>query len=377
MIYLDNSSTTHFKPLEVIQAAVNAIRYLSVNPGRASHSEAIKGARLMFSAREHIADLFGFKYPERVILTSGCTAALNQAIFGLRLHKKHVITTVYEHNAVLRSLFELKRRGEIALTVVNPDENGIITARVIAKALRQDTGLVAVNHISNVTGAVARISEIGALCRSNNVLFLVDAAQSAGISQIDMSEDMIDMLALPAHKGLHGLPGVGALLVSKGVPLYPVKFGGTGTASDNVYQGNDFPEDFEAGTVNLPGIAAFLRAARLAKTEMKARQKTICDLSRRAIAQLKALNGVTIYTPQSSFGGIICFNVENMSCHQVANILSEHYNICVRSGLHCAPLVAGYIGAKSGTVRASLSFDNTAPEIDFFVRAIAEISHSI
>lgn len=375
MIYFDNAATTFFKPPEVIQAAVNTVKYLSVNPGRSAHFMAIKGASAMFHARKTVGDFFGCDDFSRVIFTSGCTESVNLAVFGSNLYGKHVVTTALEHNAVLRPLFELKRRGIISLSVVNPNENGCVTALDVMKALRPSTALVAVVHVSNVTGAVNPVAEIGAVCRKYGVLFLVDAAQSAGHEHVDVKKCNIDMLAVPAHKGLHSLPGAGALILSERVALTPIVFGGTGVDSINLVQSPVFPEGLEAGTRNLPGIVAMARAAGLAKRDFETRKNALSALTHTLTDNLKRIGGVRLYSPENSPSGIVSFNISGMTSEETADILSEKYRICVRSGLHCAPLIHRALGTEQrGIVRASLAFCNTDGEVAAFSQAVEDIA---
>lgn len=375
MIYFDNSATTFYKPPEVIGAAVSAMKFLSVNPGRSAHFMSTKGARLVFSVREKIASLFGCSDAQRVIFTSGCTAALNLAILGSNLHGKHIVTTSLEHNSVLRPLFELKRRGDISLSVVAPEQNGIVTSTTVSEAMRKNTAMVITTHVSNVTGAVMPIAEIGALCRKNGVIYLVDAAQSAGIEPINVEKDNIDLLAAPAHKGLHGITGAGFLIVGRRTSLFPVTFGGTGTDSDNLTQPVSFPDGYEAGTLNLPAIAALGRAIDLCKRDMIVRTKAVTALCSYLYDKLGEIPEVRLYSPEYSPSGIVAFNLKGSDSEYVSDILSEKYGICVRSGLHCAPLVHRFLGTSArGIVRASLSFDNTLREAEIFAEAIKAIA---
>lgn len=375
LIYFDNAATTFFKPQEVINAAVNTIKNLSVNPGRAAHFLSVKGSALMWHARTSLADFFGCDDPSRVIFTSGCTHALNAAIFGSNLYGKHVITTALEHNAVLRPLFELKRRGHISLTVIYPGDDGTIDPSSVLQAIRQTTAMVAMTHVSNVTGAVNPVEKTGEICYKNGIFFLVDAAQSAGHIPLDVKKCHIDMLALPAHKGLHALPGCGALILSEKAEITPFIFGGTGTNSSSLVQPASYPEGLEAGTLNLPGIAAMARAANLCKSEFSARKQKLETLTRLLFKGLSEIKGVRIYSPESSPSGIVSFNLSHLDSGEVADILSEKHRACVRSGLHCAPLLHRATGTEQkGMVRASLSFYNTEEEVAEFVKATKEIS---
>lgn len=375
MIYFDNAATTFYKPPEVLNAAVNTVKNLSVNPGRAAHFLAVKGSALLWRARTFISDFFGCDDPSRIIFTSGCTHSVNAAIFGSNLYGKHVITTVLEHNAVLRPLFELKRRGHISLTVIAPGNDGTIDPSSVLQALRPSTALVTVTHVSNVTGAVNPVEKIGEICKNNGVLFLVDAAQSAGHIPIDAQKYNIDMLAIPAHKGLHALPGCGALILSEKAEIMPFIFGGTGTDSSSLVQQASYPEGLEAGTLNLPGIAAMARAVKLCKSEFILRRQKLAKLTSLLYNGLKGIKGARVYSALPSPSGIVSFNLGQFDSTEVADILSAKYKICVRSGLHCAPLIHRMSGTEQkGMVRASLSYYNTAEEVSAFIKAAEEIS---
>lgn len=374
MIYMDNAATSFFKPPEIINAAVSTVKFLSVNAGRGSHFMALKGARLIMSVREKTAAFFGAEDPMRVIFTAGCTAALNAAILGSNLSGRHVITTALEHNSVLRPLFELKRRGDISLTVLTPSADGTVSAEDVKQAIRRSTAMVAVTHVSNVTGVCQPVAEIGAVCRKNNVIFLVDAAQSAGLCDINVQADKIDILAVPAHKGLHSLPGAGALILSERASLYPTVFGGTGTASDSLMQPVSVPDGFEAGTLNLPAIAAMGRALDLALRQKSQRRHALEQVSTRLYRQLAALPQIKLYSPPVSPVGIISFNVRGRDSEEVCSILSERYGICVRGGLHCAPLCHKALSTSvRGAVRISPAFNNTPKEADAVAAAVKNI----
>ena len=374
MIYLDNAATTGRKPYSVINAVAAALREHSANPGRSGHSDSLSAASAVYAVREKTAAFFGAEDPMRVIFTAGCTAALNAAILGSNLSGRHVITTALEHNSVLRPLFELKRRGDISLTVLTPSADGTVSAEDVKQAIRRSTAMVAVTHVSNVTGVCQPVAEIGAVCRKNNVIFLVDAAQSAGLCDINVQADKIDILAVPAHKGLHSLPGAGALILSERASLYPTVFGGTGTASDSLMQPVSVPDGFEAGTLNLPAIAAMGRALDLALRQKSQRRHALEQVSTRLYRQLAALPQIKLYSPPVSPAGIISFNVRGRDSEEVCSILSERYGICVRGGLHCAPLCHKALSTSvRGAVRISPAFNNTPKEADAVAAAVKNI----
>lgn len=376
MIYFDNSASTIYKPREVVCAAANALRFLSANPGRSGHSAAMRGAALVASARRKCAAFFGLKDCDGVIFTENCTEALNLAIFGTA-RRGHVMTTALEHNSVLRPLYALKSRGNVSFSVVSPGCGGAMTAEAVERAIRPDTYLVVVNHVSNVTGAIAPIAEIGRVCRRRDVLFLVDGAQSGGYVDIDMDEMNVDMLAIAPHKGLHAPQGVGALLVGDRAKaaLRPILYGGTGTASDELSQPSDFPDGFEAGTLPGPAIAGLCAALCRCEREGYKDREIINELSLRLRRGLYSIDGVKILSPENALSGIVAFNVRDYDSGEVADILSSEYDICVRAGLHCAPLAHKYLGTLGrGAVRVSLGYDNTLREVDFFLRAVGEIA---
>ena len=370
MIYFDNSASTFFKPPEVINAMTNALRFLPANAGRSGHSEALKGAALVQKTRERMS-FFVTADGCDVIFTAGCTAALNLAIFGSVRRGGHVITTVREHNSVLRPLYELRRRGLITLSVA-----GDATADEIGKLVRPETYMVVTNHVSNVNGEVAPVKEIGWLCREKGLIFLVDGAQSVGYLPVDMASDNIDMLAVAPHKGLHAAQGVGALIVNKRVPLRPVVFGGTGTASHELIQPSDRPDGLEAGTQPLPAIASLCAAIKWTSENAADSRDKIASLYSSLYEGAKRIVGINVYSPAFSPSGIFAFNLSSLAPSETADILSHEYDICVRAGLHCAPLMHERLGllGSGGCVRVSLGCDNEPEQIDFFLRALREIS---
>ena len=370
MIYFDNSASSYYKPPSVVNAMTNALKFLPANAGRSGHSETLKGAALVQKTRERMA-FFVTAGDGDVVFTAGCTAALNLAIFGSVRRGGHVITTVREHNSVLRPLYELRRRGLITLSVADK-----VTAEEIGKLVRPETYMIVTNHVSNVNGEVAPVKEIGWLCREKGLIYLVDGAQSVGYLPVDMTNDNIDMLAVAPHKGLHAAQGAGALVASKRVSLRPVIFGGTGTASHELIQPSDRPDGLEAGTLPLPAIASLCAALKWAGENADKNRDKIASLYSALYDGAKRVAGLEIYSPPDSPSGIFAFNVSSLAPSETADILSAEYDICVRAGLHCAPLMHEHLGllGSGGCVRASLGCDNTPEQIDFFLRALREIS---
>lgn len=377
MIYFDNSATSFHKPECVINAAVNAVKNLSANPGRSGHSLSLKAGMLVYSTRKKAARLLGASDPERIIFSLNCTQALNTAILGSVTGGGNVVTTMNEHNSVLRPLFELQRAGRISVSIAEPNEKGVVTAKEIERTLTPRTYMVAVNHISNVTGAVTPIDEIGRLCRKRGIKFLVDGAQSVGYGDIDMNEQNIDFIAVAPHKGLHAFQGVGILALGPDVKLRPTFFGGTGTQSESVFQPDELPEALESGTLPTPAIAALNAAITHNEQTRGESRKKLRELSMFTLENLGRIKNVKIYTAPDTYNGMISFNINGIGSMDASNILSSQYDIAVRGGLHCAPLVHRNLRTlKTGIIRASLSADNTFGEIDFFIKAIKEIAET-
>jgi len=370
MIYMDNAATVRFKPKSVINAVASELKH-SANPGRSGHRDAIGALERIYSTRTEVAKFVGCEDGE-IIFTGGCTEALNLAIFGTA-RSGHIVTTALEHNSVLRPLFKLEKEKIVKLTVIEPDISGRINPKDIERAITLDTYLVVVNHISNVTGLETDIAEIGRVTAKKGTLFLVDGAQSLGHKRLDMKEMGIDMLAAPAHKGLHGMQGTGFLAYSGRLRLNPLKYGGTGTNSESVYQPSAPPEAFESGTLNTPGIVALREGVIWTDNNFTAIEKKLLKLTDKMFRGLKAIKGVKLYS--NSLNAIAAFEIEDRDSSRVTDIMSERYNIALRSGLHCAPLMHNYLGTLDrGLIRASLGWNNTESDIDKFLTAIERIA---
>lgn len=373
MIYLDNSATTFYKPISVINAVSNSLKYLSANPTRSSHSLAVRAGILVEETRENCAKFLGCT-PDKIIYTMSCTDALNTAIFGTVKRGGHIITTALEHNSVLRPLSRLKSLGIIDYTTILPLSNGCITPEQINSAIRPNTYMVIANHVSNVTGAVNPINEIGYLCNKRGLLFLVDGAQSVGYTKVNMKNDNITMLAVAPHKGLHSPQGVGILAINSDIKIEPFRYGGTGTESAKP-QPTVLPEALESGTLPTPAIAGLQAGLQWTIEEYDANRKKLNSMFFYCISELSKINSIQIYTPKDSIQNIISFNIKGISANDVGNILSDEYDICLRAGLHCAPFIHKHYGTLNrGMIRASLGVDNDINELNYFIQAIKEIS---
>lgn len=370
MIYLDNAATGGFKPSAAILSAENVIRYLSANPGRSGHRLSVVGAQIVYDTRKLLAEKFGAS-PERVIFTSNCTTALNLAILGSVKKGGHVITTVYEHNSVLRPLFHLEQRGEISLTILSCPVQDLPSE--IEKAITPNTYLVAVTGASNVTGEVTPVKEIGKICNRHGVYFLCDGAQAGGHIPLSVKDDNISFLALAGHKGLCSIMGVGVLILSNSAELSPVLFGGTGVDSFNKSQPSFYPEKLESGTLNLPAIASLFEGARYATDNISLFSNTLKERTKTVINAISRYNGVRCFSFPNPCG-IVSFSSNKLPSSDFADLLSSKYDIAVRSGFHCAPLMHNHLKTdKDGLIRISIAPQNSAREINALINAIKEI----
>ena len=372
MIYLDNSSTTHKKPIGVIWSQLLSVTKNSINPSRAGYKSAQRVSEKIFNARELFAETFNTT-ADNVIFTSGCTMALNTAIFGTAKKNGHIITTVYEHNSVMRALEKIKSTQSVTYSVVTPNKNGQITASEIQKHIRPNTYMVIVNHTSNVTGTTQNIESIGKLCKKHKLLFLVDGAQSVGHEHIDMQKYNINMLSVAGHKGLYAPEGIGALLINN-VSVSPLLYGGTGTYSDQIKQPVEPPEGLESGTSNIPGILGMYAGLKFVNRNFKKINSKIYKLTSVLIDELKTISSVKLFST-NKHSGVVSFVVKGKDSSEVSNILNEEYNIATRAGLHCAPLVHKYMGTlKNGMTRISISYFNKMSDIKKAIVAIKKIA---
>lgn len=374
-VYLDNAATSFPKPESVYQAVVHAMRQVGASPGRGGHRLSLEASRIMFQAREAVAGLFSIPDSSRIIFTHNATGALNLALHGTLVSGDHVVTTSMEHNSLLRPLHALGRSG-VEVTVIRADSGGIVDPDKIRAALRANTRMVAVGHVSNVCGSIQPIDLISAICHEAGVLFLLDAAQSAGCINIDVVSSGIDLLAAPGHKGLLGPPGTGFLYAAPHVELKPILEGGTGTESTSEEQPTSMPEGFETGTHNLPGIAG-----------LKAGIEFILEKGANAVFQheqsllseaeylLKSIPGLTVHGPadKNLRGSVLSFSVSGVDASLLAAELDRRFDIAVRAGLHCAPQAHRTLGTfPGGTLRLSPGWSTTSEEIAFFFDAVVQ-----
>lgn len=376
MIYLDNAATTLRKPPEVIDAVVNAMKTAG-NGARGTHPEAIVSERIVYDARRKLASLFGFSHPERLAFTSNATEALNTAIVGTLSPGDHVITTVLEHNSVLRPLYRLRDEGRITLDFVQADPDGNLLYDQIPNLIRENTRLMAVTQASNLTGNGVVIPKVRSLL-PRKVLLLVDASQGAGTLDTRMDDWGVDILCFTGHKGLMGPQGTGGILVRPGVDVRPLKVGGSGVDSYNEHHPKRMPARLEAGTLNTHGIAGLLAGAgyleRTGISEIHAREMALLH---RFVDGVRQIDGIELYGDFSTDlrAPIVSINLRDFSSDEVSDLLSEDFGIATRPGAHCAPLMHRSLGTQNqGAVRFSFSSFNTVEEVDEAIRVLQVLS---
>ena len=375
MIYLDNAATSYPKPRGMLAAMEECILKYCGNPGRSGHSMSIRTGEEVYHARRKSARLFNIRRPERLIFTKNTTEALNLAIKGVLEAGDHVITTSMEHNSVLRPLKALEREG-VTQSVIRADREGCVKASDIEKAIRPNTRLIAVTAASNVTGTKMPLAEIGEIAKKRGILFLVDGAQGAGAAEIDTEKMNINLLAFPGHKSLLGPQGTGALYTDINTKLKHLMEGGTGTESKSRVQPCEFPEGYEAGTINAPAIIGLGYSAEFVDkigTDVigKYEESLIEWLDQR----LDEMDFVVRYGPCAGRKtGISLFNIKGIPAEEVTEILSREFEIAVRGGFHCAGLAHKTIGTwDQGAVRVSVGPFNTKGDMEKITDAIYKI----
>ena len=376
MIYLDSSATSFLKPPQVAEAVFRSFNTIG-NAGRGAHAPTLNASRLIYDTREKLAALFGTPDPSRIAFTCNATEALNIAIHGAIHPGEHVITTACEHNSVLRPLY-LKEKEGTELTIIPADKKGRIRYDLLESSVKSNTSAIVLTHASNLSGNVTDLAFVSNFAKKHGLLLIVDASQTAGSLPINVVTMGIDSLCFTGHKGLFGPQGTGGLYVREGLTLSPLKSGGSGIHSFDRQHPTDMPTALEAGTLNGHGIAGLNAGLDyILSTGVKNIHTKEISLARRFVNGISDISDLKLYgdidaplrTP------IISLNIGNMSSASVSDILWEDYEICVRAGAHCAPLMHKTFGTeKQGAVRFSFSCFNTEAEIDTAIQAMHEIA---
>lgn len=376
MIYLDSSATSFLKPPQVAEAVFRSFNTIG-NAGRGAHAPTLNASRLIYDTREKLAALFGTPDPSRIAFTCNATEALNIAIHGAIHPGEHVITTACEHNSVLRPLY-LKEKEGTELTIIPADKKGRIRYDLLESSVKSNTSAIVLTHASNLSGNVTDLAFVSNFAKKHGLLLIVDASQTAGSLPINVVKMGIDILCFTGHKGLFGPQGTGGLYVREGLTLSPLKSGGSGIHSFDRQHPTDMPTALEAGTLNGHGIAGLNAGLDyILSTGVNNIHAKEISLARRFVNGISDISDLKLYgdidaplrTP------IISLNIGSMSSASVSDILWEDYEICVRAGAHCAPLMHKTFGTeKQGAVRFSFSCFNTETEIDTAIRAMHEIA---
>jgi len=375
MIYLDNAATSFPKPVEVYSEVLRCMENYAANPGRGSHDMAVEASSKIMDTRQELSEFFNIPNLLNIVFTSNATESLNIGIKGILKSGDHVISTVIEHNSVLRPLNYLSKRG-VTFTLLGVDENGYLNINNLKKKIRRNTKAIIINHTSNVLGTVQDIRAIGEFAKESGIIFMVDASQSAGIIPIDVVKDNIDLLAFPGHKGLYGPQGTGGLYISDYIDAESFKQGGTGSESMSMMQPDFLPDKFESGTLNTPGIAGLCEGIRfIRKIGIENIRKHEIMLVEYLVKELCKLTYVKIYggTDYKNRGAVVSLNIDNVDVSEVGRLLNKKA-IAVRTGFHCAPLIHYIIGtSRRGTIRISPGYFNTLGDIEKLIKALKDI----
>ena len=375
MIYFDNAATSMHKPQEVTDAVVFALNHFG-NASRGVYDESLQADRLIYDARSEIAELFNAGNPRQVAFSKNSTESLNIAIFGTLSPEDHVITSVSEHNSVLRPLNYLEDRG-MQLSFLPIDDKGRIQIDKIPSLIQKNTKAIVITHASNVSGNITDLYAVSEFCKKYDLMLIVDGSQTAGSIEIDMQSMGIDILCFTGHKSLMGPQGIGGLCVNESTYIRPFIVGGTGIHSYDKFQPDKMPTRLESGTINSIGIAGLFTAVKYLK------EKNIITLHKKALevsqyfySKLSEFEGIKFYGDYSAKNraAIVSFNIGNMDSALIGKSLISDHNISTRVGTHCAPLLHIAFGTdKQGMVRFSFSHNNTFEEVDIAVEALKNI----
>lgn len=374
MIYLDNAATSSPKPKCVVEAVCDAMENYG-NSGRSIHSQAMNASRCIYETREKLAKLFNCSRPQNVVFTCNSTEALNIAIFGLLNSGDHVISTDLEHNSVLRPLYALQEQG-VEVDFVKADSQGNIRYEAFEDYIKENTRAIICTHASNLTGNLLDIEHIGKYAFEHDLLFIVDASQTAGAFPIDMERMHISVLCFTGHKSLLGPQGTGGMCIAESVNIRPWKCGGTGVQTYLKYQPEELPTRLEAGTLNAHGIAGLREAlCFIEKMGIDKIHAHEIKLMNRFIKGVREIPGIKIYGDFSKDRApIVAINYLDVPSGEIADELAEDFNIATRAGAHCAPRMHAALGTvEQGAVRFSFGYANSDADVDKTLEALRRI----
>ena len=380
MVYFDNAATSWPKPESVYKAVDNCLRNIGANPGRSGHKMSIEAGRVVYNARDAVAELFNVDDPARISLGFNATDGLNIGINCLLDPGDHEITSSMEHNSVMRPLRYLLKTRKIELSVIKCDKTGYLNPADIETNIRPKTKLVVINHASNVVGTIQPVDKIGEIVsRHKDMYFMVDAAQSAGIIPIDVVKSKIDMVGFAGHKGMLGPQGTGGIYIGEGLEdkIGALKQGGTGSDSELETHPEFIPDKYESGTKNTPGLAGLVAGLEyIKKVGIDKIHKHEMVITERLIRGLEELDEVIIYGPRDpqKQTAVVSFNILGMEPSDVSYSMDRDYDIMTRVGLHCAPSAHKTVGSSpKGTIRLSMGYFSTIKEVNYVLNSIKKI----
>ena len=376
-VYFDNAATSYPKPPQVVEA-VRACLDQSLTVARSTHRATFRADDVLRRCRARLAGFFGADAPEEIIYTYSSTDSLNLALNGLVEDGSHVLVSPLEHHSVMRQLHHRRKKGQLEFDVLPADHFGLVDPAAIQGMLRPDTGCIIINWISNVSGVMQPAAEIGAIAADAGIDYLLDASQVAGSHPIDVARLQCTAMALPAHKAMMSLPGMGILYLSRSREIEPWRIGGTGHRSELLFQPEERPHRYESGTPNVAGIVALDAAMDwFEQTGMPEITRVCLELTASLISGLEGIPGLTLIGPQAGpdRGWVVSFTVDGVDPIVFSEVLSTEFGISTRPGLHCAPSAHAHYGTleKGGTVRLSVGFFTTQAEVEHCISAIREV----
>ncbi len=381
-IYLDNAATSRNKPESVVKAMNYYMNEIGCSPGRGGYECSLQASRIILDTRIILTELFNVKKPEQIIFSHNVTYAVNTAIKGLIQKGDHVISTTMDHNSVLRPLKSLEEQGIIEVDFVEADRQGVVNLEDVERSIRNNTKMIVLTHASNVTGTLMPVAEIGEIAKDNNLYYILDTAQSAGVYDIDFARLHLDVLCFTGHKCLMGPTGTGGFAVSEETAkeMDPLIEGGTGSISDKEYQPDFLPDKFESGTINTVGLAGLKAGIEYINNVGRVNIKNkLNNLTARFLTGLKQISRINIHGPGdiNLQASTVSITIDGFDSGELSYLLADKYKIMTRSGLHCAPLAHKSIGTfPEGTIRFSIGYFNTVEEIDYTLSSLQEIVKS-
>lgn len=381
-VYLDHAATSRPKPPGVAEAMDHYMRQVCASPGRGGYGLSLDAGRLVYRARAVLKQLFNAASEENVVFTLNVTYALNIAIKGLIGPGDHAVTTSVEHNSVIRPLRQLQAERGIELTIVECDRQGLLDPAALARAMRPNTRAVVMTHASNVLGSILPIAEAGRIAHEAGAFFIVDAAQTAGVLDIDFADTGADVLAFTGHKSLMGPPGTGGFVAGARAAklMKPLLAGGTGSRSHLETQPEEMPDKFEAGTMNTVGIAGLCAGVEfIASTGVRRMREHELELAAAFIDGAQAIDGVVVYGPRAHEPRVptVSVGLAGRDLAMAAYRLDAEHGVMVRPGLHCSPLAHQTAGTfPEGALRFSFGYFNTREDVDYALNALATVAMS-